>query len=156
MTTESAHFRLPRAMRRRLRRDPVLRRWLAAWVGGSALGVANGVVRELAYKDRVGKVAANQISTGSLIALLAAYFWILDRRWPIPTAQTALIIGAAWAVLTVLFEVGFGRYADRKSWSELLENYNVAEGQTWTFALIWIGFGPLLVRAARRSGRWPV
>jgi hypothetical protein len=136
-------------MRRRLRTDRVLRRWLAAWVGGSALGIVNGVVRELTYKDHVGESAANQISTGTLIALLALYFWILDKRWPIPTIRSALTIGATWVVWTVLFEFGFGHYVDGKSWSELVDNYNMAEGHLWSLVLLWIGFGPLIVRAVR-------
>jgi hypothetical protein len=130
-------------------RDRVLRRWLAAWVGGSVLGIANGVIRELAYKDRVGELTANQISTGTLIALLALYFWALDRRWPIPTIRSAITIGAAWVVLTVLFEFGFGHCVDGKSWSGLVENYNVARGQIWILALVWIAAGPAAVRTLR-------
>ncbi len=133
-------------MIRRLRRDRVLRRWVAAWLGGSVLGVANGVVRELAYKDRVGETTANQLSAVSLVALLAAYFWFLQRRWPIRGTREALEIGATWAVLTVLFEFGFGHYVDRKSWAELLENYDVTEGNLWVVVLLWILVGPAVVR----------
>jgi hypothetical protein len=77
-------------------------------VAASVLGIANGIIRELTYKDHVGELAADQISTGMLIALLALYLWIFERRWPIPTIRTALTIGATWVVLTVLFEFGFG------------------------------------------------
>jgi hypothetical protein len=91
---------LPRSVRRRLQTDRVLRAWLVAWVGGSVLGIANGVIREVVYKDRVGELTANQISAATLIALLAFYFWLLERRWPLPTLRAALAIGAIWAVLT--------------------------------------------------------
>jgi hypothetical protein len=147
LIAESAPVRLPRAVRRRLRSDRTLRRWLVAWIGGSALGVVNGIIRELAYKDRVGELTANQISAGTLIALLALYFWILERRWPIPTIRSAFAIGGTWVVLTVLFEFGFGHYVDGKSWSELAANYNLAEGNLWTLVLLWIGLGPVVVRA---------
>lgn len=149
MVAESADLRLPRAIRRRLRSDRVLRRWVAAWVGGSVLGIANGVIRELAYKDRVGELTANQISAGTLIVLLAVYFWVLEKRWPIPTMRCALTIGATWVVLTVLFEFGFGHYVDGKSWSELLENYNLAEGHLWILVLLWIALGPAVMRKWR-------
>ena len=151
MLAETA--RLPRVVRRRLRTDRVLRRWIAAWFGASLLGIANGTFRELVYKDSAGEAVANQISTGSLIALLALYFWILDRRWPIPTMRSALAIGAAWVALTIVFEFGFGHYVDGDSWSELLENYNVAEGNLWILVLIWIAFGPAVVRTLRRVRR---
>jgi hypothetical protein len=157
VTSAAAAARFPRAVRRRLRKDKVLRRWLLAWVGASALGVANGAIRELAYKDEVGERAAGQISTGTLIAFLTFYFWALDSRWPIPTKRSALTIGAAWLVMTIVFEFGFGHYVDGDSWSELLANYNVAEGSLWILVLCWIGFGPLAVRAMReKRNRWQV
>jgi hypothetical protein len=147
---EAASLRLPRSVRRRLRTDRVLRAWLAAWVGGSVLGIANGVIREVVYKDRVGELTANQISAATLIALLALFFWVLERRWPIPTIRSALAIGAIWVVLTVLFEFGFGHYVDGKSWSELLANYNLADGNLWTPVLLWIALGPAAMRQLRK------
>jgi hypothetical protein len=143
---------LPRSVRRRLQTDRALRAWLVAWVGGSVLGIANGVIREVVYKDRVGELTANQISAATLIALLVFYFWLLERRWPLPTLRTALAIGAIWAVLTVLFEFGFGYCVDRKSWSELFANYNLADGNLWTLVLVWIAFGPAVIRALHK--RW--
>lgn len=140
---------LPRAVRRRLLRNRTWRRWTAAWVGGSVLGIVNGVIRELVYKDQVGDLTANQLSAGSLIALLAVYFWLLERRWPIATTRSAFEIGATWVVLTILFEFGFGHYVDRKSWSELFENYNIVEGQLWLLVVAWIAVGPAVVRTLR-------
>jgi hypothetical protein len=64
------------------------------------------------HNDDAGERTAGQISTGTLIALLALYFWALDRRWPIPTTRSALTIGAAWVVMTIVFEFGFGHYVD--------------------------------------------
>jgi hypothetical protein len=143
---------LPRAVRRRLRNDRAVRAWLIAWLGGSVLGVVNGVIRETTYKDRVGDLAADQISAATLIALLTLLFWVLERRWPIGTTRTAFEIGAAWVVLTKLFEFLFGHYVDRKSWSELFGNYDIASGNLWLLVLVWIGVGPAAVRALRRRG----
>ena len=131
----------------RSRENATFRRWIVAWIGGSVLGVANGVIRELAYKKRVGESAANQLSAGSLILLLALYFAALQRRWPVSTNHDALEIGGVSAGLTVLFEFGFGHYVDRKEWAELLDNYNVAEGQLWSLVLLWVVLGPAATRA---------
>jgi hypothetical protein len=136
-------------VRRRLRSDRVLRNWLVAWLGASVLGIVNGVLRETTYKDRFGELTANQVSAATLVALLASYFWILERRWPIPTARTALAIGGAWVALTVLFEFGFGHYVDGKPWDELAENYNLGAGNLWILVLFWIALGPLIVQALR-------
>lgn len=120
---------------------------MVAWVGGSVLGVVNGVLRELAYKNRVGDNTANQISAASLIGLLALYFAALSHRWPLRTRRDALEVGGTWVVLTVLFEFGFGHYVDHKSWSELTDNYNLAEGNLWTLVLVWIAVGPEVTRS---------
>ena len=122
------------------------RRWTLAWLGGPVLGIANGVTRDLVYKQRAGDLAAHQISTATGIALFAVYFWLLQRRWPIPTRQTAIEIGGTWLVLTILFELGFGHYVGGKSWSELLRDWNLAEGRVWPLVLIWISIGPALTR----------
>ena len=143
---------LPRALRRRLRSDAVLRRWTVAWLGGSVLGVANGVTREALYSRRVGERAANQISAGTLNALLALYFAALELRWPLATTRAALEVGAVWVALTVLFEFGFGHWIDRKSWAELLANYDIAAGNLWLLVLVWIGAGPAVARAVHRRG----
>ena len=126
------------------------RNWTIAWLGGALLGIANGIARDTLYADRVGELTAEQVSGAALVALLAAYFWLLERRWPIPTARQALGIGLTWVLLTVAFEFLFGHYADDKSWSELLGNYDVASGHLWILVLAWIGAGPMLVRRLAR------
>jgi predicted outer membrane lipoprotein len=130
----------------RLRRDRVFRGWAIAWLGGSLLGVANGVLRELAYKNHVGERNANRISAVTLMALLACYFNALERHWPIPTNRQAGEIGGLWVALTVIFEFSFGHYVDRKSWSNLVDNYDVTEGHLWPLVLLWIGVGPAATR----------
>jgi len=131
---------------RHWREGAVFRPWLFAWLGGSVLGVVNGTARELLYKEQVGERGAQYISTASLIALLAVYMWVLQRRWPIGSRRTALQIGAMWVALTILFEFGFGHYVDRKSWSELLQNYNVFDGRVWIIVPLLMAFGPEIVR----------
>ena len=134
-------------------KDRTVRRWLVAWVGAPVLAVANGALREFAYKDQVGESAANQISVAPLVALLGLYFWILQRRWPLATTREALSIGAIWVALSVLFEFGFGHYVEGDSWSYLFQTYNVAEGNIWILILLWIAVGPAIVRTitAERS-----
>ncbi|HZJ50094.1 MAG TPA: hypothetical protein VFF07_04400 [Actinomycetota bacterium] len=80
-------------------------------VGRSGLGIINGTIRELAYKDQVGDLTAHYISTVTLIVLLALYMWLLEKRWPIPGLGSALEIGATWLHLTTAsFDFGFGHY----------------------------------------------
>jgi hypothetical protein len=150
-----AHPSLPAPLRRshhdRLWADRTWRRWTTAWLGGTVLAIANGVARETLYAGRVGDLAAHQISTATFIALFAAYFAALERRWPIATTRRALEIGATWVILTVAFEFGFGHWVDGKSWSELWANYDVTTGHMFLLVLLWVGAGPAVVRALRRA-----
>jgi hypothetical protein len=136
-----------RAAAPRFRRDRTLRRWLIAWVGAPVLAIVNGAARELTYKDQVGESTADQISVAPLIALLALYFWVLQRRWPLATTRDAVSIGVAWAALSVLFEFGFGHYVEGDSWTDLLRTYDVTEGNLWILIPLWIAAGPATVRA---------
>ena len=143
----------PSTPRPRFWKDWTVRRWLVAWVGAPVLAIVNGAAREFAYKDEVGESAANQISVAPLIALLGLYFLILQRRWPLATTRDALSVGAIWVGLSVLFEFGFGHYVEGDSWADLLDNYDVSQGNIWILILLWIAVGPTIVRAvtAERS-----
>ena len=107
------------------------RRYTVAWLGRVVIGMANGTARELTYRKSVGELAAHQISTATAISLFAAYFQGLERRWPIPSRRSALGIGATWLLLTVAFEFGFGHCVAKKSWAELLRDYDLSEGRVW-------------------------
>ena len=138
------------------------RAWLVAWLGGPLIGIANGSLRELAYKDRVGELTAHQLSTAGAIGLFAGYFELLAHRWPLRSTRQALEVGTAWLALTITFEFGFGHYVAHTSWRELLADYNLRKGRLWPLVLAWITFGPALVRASgvdrlsgRRHGRRP-
>jgi hypothetical protein len=45
----------------RTRSDATGRAWPAAWAGLPLLGIANGVIRERVYTDRLGDEAAHQV-----------------------------------------------------------------------------------------------
>lgn len=125
------------------------RRWLAAWAGAAALGVANGATREAAYADRVGDEAAHLISTATLLALLGGYFRLLERRWPLVGRDEALTVVASWAAMTVIFEFAFGHWVNGDTWSALLDNYDITNGRIWVLVPLAMAAGP---EAARRAG----
>jgi hypothetical protein len=124
--------------------------WLAAWLGGAAIGVANGVTREATVAKRLPERTAHNVSTATAIAAFAGYFRLLDRRWPLPAARDALIVGAGWVAMTVAFEFGFGRLVAKQSWSQLAADYDVRRGRTWPLVLVWLAVGPEAMRRGRR------
>jgi hypothetical protein len=124
-------------------------RWTLAWLGGAVIGIANGVARETLYAKRTGDLAAHQISTATAVALFAAYFAALERRWPLGSDREALVVGGRWLALTVLFEFGFGRAVDHRSWEALLRDYDLRRGRVWPLVLAWLALGPLVTRQLR-------
>jgi hypothetical protein len=129
----------------------VAARWTVAWLGGAAIGVANGLAREATYGRALRERTAHNVSSATAVAGFAGYFAFLQRRWPIPGGRAALAIGARWLLLTVAFEFGFGRLVAKQTWRELLADYDVAAGRTWPFVLAWIALGPAVVaRFVRR------
>jgi hypothetical protein len=126
------------------------RLWIAAWPGGAAIGVANGVMRQVTYAKRLGEMPAHQVSTATAIAAFAAYFAWLERHSPIRNRAESLQIGGAWLALTVAFEFTFGRRVAKLSWEELLADYNMAAGRTWPLVLAWLALGPEVVRSLDR------
>jgi hypothetical protein len=131
-------------------RSPERTRWVQAWPGGALIGIANGVTRQATYGKRLSESSAHQVSTLSAIGAFAGYFWLLERRWPIPSRGEALKVGGAWLGLTVAFEFGFGRLVAKQTWCDLLADYNLAAGRTWPLVLAWIAAGPAVVRELRR------
>ena len=130
--------------------ERVWRPWTLAWLGACGLAIANGIARQAIYEGHVGDLRAHQVSTATLLAVFALYAWMLQRRWPIQTARTALAIGAAWVVLTLAFEFGFGHYVTGQSWTELLEAYNLANGRVWVLVPLWTLVAPAVMRTVQR------
>lgn len=123
--------------------------WLVAWLGLAALGVANGAAREGLYPDALGDRTAHQISTVTLVLLILGYATLLQRWWPLLCRSTAWQVGAAWVLLTVAFELGFGRLAGT-SWGDLLADYDLPAGRLWVFVPLTTLLAPPVTRKLRR------
>jgi hypothetical protein len=134
-------------------RDRTTTAWVVGWLGGAAIGILNGMLREKTYA-RVGEGHAHRLSSATAIVALAGWFAFLERRFPLRSRSQALTVGAVWVLITVAFEFGFGRFVAKQSWQELVADCDVRRGRLWSFVLAWIGLGPAVVRAvARRSVR---
>jgi hypothetical protein len=133
--------------------DQRARRWLAGWVGGAVLGIANGIAREATLSKRFDERTAHQLSTLSAIAGFAGYFALLERRWPLASTREALSVGGAWLTLTIAFEFVFGRLVAKQSWSDLVADDNLAKGHTWPLVLAWIAIGPAAITRIARARR---
>lgn len=119
-------------------------KYLIGWLPLVAVGILNGIIREIGYKKYVGDLTAHQISTLTGIILVGCYIWWLIGKWEIGTSSQALIIGVIWLGMTVAFEFLFGHYVVRQPWSKLFHDYNFLKGRIWVVVLIWISIAPLV------------
>jgi len=120
----------------------MLTRYLLAWLGLPLIGIINGAIRQLVYRDALGDLTAHQLSTVTGILFFGLYIWLLSRWWPLPSARTAITVGLIWLALTIGFEFIFGHYVMRNSWEWLLGDYNLLAGRLWVLVLLWITAAP--------------
>jgi hypothetical protein len=128
----------------------VWRAWLLGWCGLLVLALANGTLRALVTQPRLGETVARALATVILLVALTALVWWLHRRRPISTARQAWAIGAAWVVLTLAFEFGWGGLVAGLSWSTMLADYELTAGRIWILVPVWTALAPAVVRRAQR------
>ena len=125
-------------------------RGIAVWLVIVALEVVHGIARTLWLAPMVGDFRARQIAvfTGSALILAVATLFI---RWMKPVdIGGALVIGAVWLVLTLAFEVAFGRFVVRATWARILSDYDLARGGLLPIGLLIETLAPAI--AARFRG----
>lgn len=143
VTSPPARFKPPR----RLRRDPIWRAWMLAWLATPLIGIANGAARNVIAGERT--LTVDQLATATLIVELGLYMWWMQGRRPLPSTRTALGIGLLWAVLTEAFEFGFGLGVTGDSFADLIGAYDITAGKVWALVPLWMFAGPALIRRLR-------
>jgi hypothetical protein len=122
---------------------------VAIWASFIPVAILNGTFRELCLAPFLGPRLALPLSgiTAGLLFFLLTFFTIswLGRL----NAREYWGVGLAWLLMTVPFEFLFGRLVAHKSWSELLQSYNLLSGNLWTLVLLAIACSPRLVAKFR-------
>lgn len=122
---------------------------LLFWFVLMVLAIGNGTVRITCIIPHTGLTAGLAISTVLLCALILGATWV-GIRWLGPSdARQAWIIGLLWLAMTLAFEFGVGHYLFKKPWSELLFDYNIAQGRIWLLVPIVTTIAPWLMAKVR-------
>ena len=125
-----------------MERSSHLLRYVIAWVPMLIIAITNGAFRQLTFGKVMPELRAHQLSTVIGSALIGLFIWAVVRLWPPDSARQALSTGLVWLALTVAFEFVFGRFIMHRTWSQLLNDYNVIEGRVWVVFLIWLTLAP--------------
>ena len=119
------------------------------WLAILALAMANGIVREKMLVRALGPFAA-LLASG--IILSACVFLVAFSAAPwygrLSTVQW-LGVGALWLAMTLVFEFGFGRMLQHRSWAELLEAYTFKRGNIWPVVLLVVLLAPWVAAKLR-------
>jgi hypothetical protein len=124
-------------------------RSLVIWLVLICAEILHGIARGIFLVPHVGEFRSNQIGvfTGSIIILVIAVVFV---RWIGATRTMDLLaVGLLWLVLTLAFEIGFGRFVLGASWERLAADHNVLEGGLLPFGMIVLLFAPLLAGKLR-------
>jgi len=125
-------------------------RAVVVWLVLVCVAIGSGAFREAVLNPRVGAPAGHVVSTVMLCVGIAFVAWV-TIPWIHPTtAGEAARVGALWLVLVLLFEFGFGHFIARKSWPELLTDYDLLRGRVWVLVLVTTAVAPYLMARARR------
>lgn len=109
----------------------------------------NGTLRIFWLVPLLGDGWAHQVSfiTGAMLVIIAATLFI---RWLNPVGTAQLIqIGGLWLFLTLLFEIGLGRWVLGYSWAQIGADYNVRQGGLMPFGLLLLILAPFLATKLR-------
>ena len=94
-------------------------RGLAVWVCIIFVEVLHGIARTWFLAPVIGDFHARQVAvfTGSILVVLVATMFI---GWLRPAnAREAAWVGIVWLVLTLTFEIVFGRFVAQASWTRI-------------------------------------
>ena len=126
--------------------------WLKAavlWLGILVLAILNATLREKLLVPALGGFTG-LIANGTILSVciflvaFAAVPWygkLALRQW--------LLVGLFWLLLTLVFEFSFGRFAQHKTWAELLDAYTFQGGNIWSIVLVTIFIAPWLAAKVR-------
>ncbi len=120
------------------------------WIIIALLAILNGIFRENVLISNLGQSMAISVSgiTLCLIVFIVTYvsFPLFGRHH----ALTYFFIGLQWVLMTLLFELFFGHYIMGKSWSDILQVFNIMKGNLFIIVLIVSLFSPLFVAKIKR------
>ena len=115
------------------------------WFIMAIFAVLNGIMRENIFVPYLGKATALPISGITLSIIIFTITYLSFDLSGKNGYLAYLYIGMQWVVMTLVFEFVFGHYIIGKSWSELLQVFNILEGNLFILALLVSLFSPILV-----------
>jgi hypothetical protein len=122
---------------------------LTVWLIIIFAEIIHGVLRGLFLVPVVGDFESRQIGvfTGSFIILIIACKTV---RWIGAKIKTELMItGLIWMLLTIAFEISFGRIVMNSAWERILSDFNIFNGGLLSLGMLFLMLSPLIAAKIR-------
>lgn len=120
------------------------------WFIIAIFAIINGIFRESVLSPYLGETVALPTSGITLAIIIFTITYISFRLFGKNKYLTYLYIGIQFVTMTLVFEFIFGHYVIGKSWSELLQVFNIFEGNLFIIALLSSLFSPFLVAKIKK------
>jgi hypothetical protein len=121
----------------------------SVWLLILVCAVINGASREGFLAPQFGPGTALVLSGLLLSACIVAVSVVLVPWFGRLKASHYLVLGLFWLSLTLVFEFGFGRLLQHKTWEQLFAAYTFQGGNLWPLVLIVTALAPLLAASLR-------
>lgn len=127
---------------------------LLAWILMGIVANVNGIIRNSLVEPVIGEHGGHVLSTAIFIcAILVITYWYVSKMGPDWTRRQLLAVGAAWLVMTIIFEFVFGHYVVGHTWERLMADYNLLNGRVWSLVLVTTFFAPIAIGMKTRMVR---
>lgn len=123
---------------------PALLRAFLVWLLIVGAETSQGALRRLLISPEV-EFAVRQLSVFAGALVIFAITWVCLRWMRLRTAGEALGVGGLWVGLTLLFEVGLGRFMGL-GWDRMLADYDLLHGGLMPLGLLAMALTPWAVR----------
>ena len=123
---------------------------VVVWVGIACLAVVNGLIREKIIAPVLGVNIALPVSGFMLSVIVFVVTYLSFGLIKADSQKACILIGILWVMMTLCFEFIFGHFVANKSWSVLLQNFNITNGDLFILVLLVTLISPYAV--ARMKG----
>ena len=118
------------------------------WMAIMLLETVNRAGREIFVAAYIGSESAKHL--GVLVSCIMIFIiaWLGARWLNAPTRSLQFLVGALWCALTLTFEFAVAR-AMGVTWTEILSDYNPAQGRSMVLRIAFMFCAPMLATTLR-------
>ncbi len=127
----------------------VLLKAALGWLLIAGAETLHGILRVRLLNRRIGDRRARQVGVFSGSAIILALAWWLVPWTGVRSDRDCLVVGAAWLLLMMGFDLGLGRVVFRLPWPRLMAEFDPRQGGFLAFGMLVLFCSPLIIAHVR-------